>query len=329
MTAAAAKLVTVWGMLAKVEASYGAGATMTTTADGVLLSEEALAELSFLHDGAHAPAAGAGGFWLPDAPSGKSVKFSAKVEGRGSGTAYAAAMVPPDIHTLLRASGHSATITTTGGSESVVYAPITPPVTAATSAALTLYTRGQKWDVTGAFADVGFEIDAGGFMVFNFDVQGLVAAPTDVTLPSITYSAVQPPKAASLVCTIGGTTHVVRRIVFKKGAVISPRADAAASGAHAGFAFGRRSPTLTVTFETPALATQDIYADQLAGTARAIAITVGSTQYKRLKFAAANAVIMADGIKESADGAVALVEVTYRLAQSTPAADDDYSITAD
>lgn len=327
-TSAAAKLVTVWGLLGKSESGYGTAATMTTTVDGILLMEEAVAQIGYLHDGEHAPNAGSGGMWRPAAPSGKYAKFTAKCEVRGAGTAYAAATLPPDVPVLMLASGHSKTVATTGGSESVTFANITPPLVAATSASFDAYARGMKFPMTGAYADFGFDLEAGGFIVFNFDVQALCGAPTDVTLPTITYSAVQPAKAASITLTIGSWSPVVRKVSFKKNAVITARADANQAG-HAGFAIGRRAPEITITVESPAIATGDPWGDQLAGTARAIALTVGATQYNRVKFNAAQAYLKADGIKEGSDGGIATLDLTYRLATSTPGAEDDYTVVFD
>jgi hypothetical protein len=327
MTAAAAKLVTVWGLLGKLESAYGGGATMTTTTDGIMLSEEAIASLTHIHSGEHAPAAGAGGIWAPTAPSGRAIALPVKCEARGFGTAYSATNLPPDVNVLLRISGHSATVVTTGGSESVTYAPITPPIVAAASGAFSAYTRGQLWPITGAFADMGFDID-GQFLVFNFDLQGLVGAPTDVALPAITYSAQQPCRAETVALAIGSWSPVVRKVSFKKNTVISARADKNAAG-HGGFALGRRSPQLTVTVEAPTLATLDPYADQSAGTPRAILFTVGAAAYKRAKFNAPQCYLTPDGIKEGADGNVATTELTYQCAMSAPGSDNDYTIVFD
>ena len=321
---AATKVVSILGLLGKVESSYGAGATLAAATEGILLVEDAVMALSYLHSGEHDFTAGTGGNRERGAPSGGEGQFTARVEARGSNAAYSSSEVPMDLHVLMRISGHSATVDTTPSSEKYTYDPVSSGFT---SAAFESYARGEKYVMDSAYSDFGFTVEAPGFAIFEFGVRGVVAPGadiTDVTLPSITYDTFQPPNAESASVSIGGfTTGKVRRLSFSKNLEISPRADMNTTG-HAGFTVGRRNPELEIQVEAEALATYNPYVDWDAGTAKAITFSVGATQYNKFDFTASKAILR--NISLDADGPTALLNLTFGLYTSTPIANDDYSI---
>lgn len=317
-TAAAAKLVTVFGLLGKVEASYAASTSLASATDGILLAAEAVGAISWVHKGEHAPAAWAGGVYLSAAPSGRAVKLPVKIEARGAGATYTTAVVPPDLHTLLRCSGHAATL----AAAAYTYTPVS---TGFDSGSFAAYARGELFSINGAYADMSFAIDAGGFCVFDFTIDGLMSDPTDVTLPTITYNTTQPAKAESLAVAIGAwSAPTVKKLTFKKGFVVGPRLDMNQAG-HAGFACGRRKPELVITVEEPAIATFDPYAAWKAGTTEAISFTIGSAANNKMTFNAAQGQIT--DVKASAEGPVGTLDLTISCNMTLGGANDDYKIT--
>jgi hypothetical protein len=314
------KILILYGLLAKKEPSYNAGATLSAATDGVQLAEPAEATLSYVHDGARGTAPGNAGTLKRVAQSGGSAEISLSVEGRGLGSAYGASALP-EIDALLRAAGHGATVVTTSGAETVTYAPVSASFA---SLALECYSRGQKWPMSGAYLDMGFSLDGPGLLMFNFDVSALFTIPTDVSCPSITYSAVSPPKGESIAMAIGSWSNaVVRKLSFKANRARSPRANVNAAG-HAGFSPGRRAPTLEVTVEACALATFDPYTVRKNATSLALSMLVGATLYNKIAFSAAQAQLV--DVKEESDEATALWTLSFALATSTPVANDDYSL---
>jgi hypothetical protein len=160
-------------------------------------------------------------------------------------------------------------------------------------------------------------------MVFDFALMGLVGLPSDVSVPSITYATVQPPKCESIGLTIGAWSPVVRSLGFKKNVARSPRADVNSAG-HRGFAMGRRAPELEIVVEAAALATFDPYTARRNATSFAVGFTVGDTQYNRIEFGAAQAQVT--GVQEGEDAEAALWTLTLRCPVSGLAANDDYFI---
>lgn len=314
------KLLILYGLLAKIEPSYNAGASLSASTDGVQLAEPAEATLSYIHDGARGNPPGNAGTLKRVAQSGGSAAISLSVEGRGLGSAYGASALP-EINALMRAAGYGATVVTTASAETVTYAPVSSGFV---SAALECYSRGQKWPMSGAYLDMGFSLDGPGLLTFNFDVMSLFTIPTDVACPSITYSSVLPPKGESIALAIGSWSNpVVRKLSFKANRARSARASVNAAG-HAGFSPGRRAPTFEVTVEACALSTYDPYTARKNATSAAISFLVGTAQYNKIAFAAAQAQLI--DVKEESDEATGLWTLTYALATSTPVANDDHSI---
>ena len=333
------KLLNIYGLLLKLEPSYNGGGTVVVGTDGQGLLDPAEAEVSYLHDGARiAQAPGTGNSFRRLAPSGRDFKLRYRVEGRGAGVAYSASVFPPDAHVGLRASGHSVTTVVTGGVESQTYAPLSLNDATWPSAVGEAYARGQKYPFQAAYCDMSWEIEGPGTMVFEFPLSAIqTALPTDVAVPSITYSALAttPPKAESMVWTFGNfTAGIVRNAKFSKGQTISgPRLNQNNQG-HSGFSMGGRNPTLEVTLEAVALTTADPWTAAgtfnpygLRDTAKQIPVSMvlgPSGVYNRIKFNAALAQVV--DVKEASDGPTALWTVTFECKPSSPILSDDYSL---
>jgi hypothetical protein len=315
------KLITLYGLLVKTEASYGAGGAVAAGTDGVLLMEPADMTIGYVHAGERGKAPGSGGQLKRGAQSGQFGETSFKVEGRGRGTAYGASALP-ELHALMRLSGHSATVDASIGAEKVTYAPVSAKADFA-SAVAEGYARGQKYPLTGIYGDFGFSIDGPGFIVFEFPISGLIGIPTDVSVPAITYIGADPPKAESIGLTIGAWSPVVRSLKFNANRKRSPRANVNNPG-HQGFNMGGRAPQLEIVVEAAPLATFDPFTARKNATPYAVALEVGSTQYNRIGFTAAQAQI-AD-VAEGADEDAALWTLTMPCSPTTPIANDDYQV---
>src|SRR5919108_140678 len=77
------------------------------------------------------------------------------------------ASVLPSLHTLLRIAGFDAAIDVTGGAEKVTYTP-TPGQTGFGSGVFDAYGRGQKFPLTGGYADLKISAEDENAPLFEF-----------------------------------------------------------------------------------------------------------------------------------------------------------------
>ena len=319
------KLTTRWGVLADLEASYGAGATLTAGADGHLVVEEPVPEMSFIDEGERRLAAASVGRLLKTGPTGRQFVTPIVMELVGAAVAYSATQFP-NIHKFLLASGFAGVNDTTVGVEKWTY---TPESSGFDSLGVEIYLRGHKYILTSGYCDWVLAADGPVIPRSEFTLSAIGGVPTDLALPAITYPdpTTQPPKAVDMTFTLNAVaTTVLRSFTLTLGREIAPRADDNSSG-HAGFSPGRRAPTLEVLIEAEAVATFDPYTLQNDATAQVIAAYWGSTQYNRFKIDSSNAVLSA--VSEDADGPTALWALTYELSVSQPTLEDDLTLIAD
>jgi hypothetical protein len=327
MPAAVEKLALIIGALAKIEATYGAATALAAATDGFLLAELADLNEDFAHDGERASPPGTTGHLPRGLPAGSFVETTLKAEPKGAGVAYSAAVKPPE-DVLMRASGHDAAVTLTGGAEKYVYTP-TPGQSTFASAALGLYSRGGLWTLKGAMADWSWGFDGPKTPMSEYAVKALFTSFADVAAPAIAYPApdVIPSPAATVLFIIGGvSTLSVRKMQFKAGRGLGSRLDCNAGG-HAGFTGSRRKPMLEVTIEEPLTTTYDARLKRRTAVQEALSFQVGSVQYNREKFAAPKAQLVT--VKPGTDGDVATLVLTYQLNPSVISASDEYSRTFD
>lgn len=325
MPAAPSKYVIGYGLLAKLEGSYGAGGACSAATDGVLLDE--LIKFSpsqYANDGARPAPPGSAGYQRRVKPSGRFAEYPAKVAVKGSGAAYSASVVP-NVHALLRACGLDGTVTTTGGSEKWEYTPTPVPGTFA-SAVMEIYARGQKYPMTGVLGDFTLAIGGPDVAILDCSFKALQGAVTDVSLPAITYPALatDAPKAVNLALQLGGVTMPpLRKITLKYGRAVNPRLDLQAGG-HGGFGPGRRTPTLELEYETVALATSDPFVNFDNANAFTWNFTVGSVQYNKFTLSGPSAQQMS-APEEDEDGEVAITRITLQLNPSAPNLNDEFT----
>lgn len=326
MPGAAVKLVKVIGLRAKLESTYG---TTTTPAaiDAVQLAEFLQLAISFANDGARALPPGTMGNQNRVAPSGRIAEGTAKFEPRGFGTAYSVSNLPL-AHVFFRACGLDATIVTTGGLETVTYAPTAGP-TGFASFCADLFERGQQYTLLGGLGDLS--LGAVGPVVPSLEValKGLLtAAIADAAVPSLTYtpwSALAPPKSVNVSLSLNSVTSLVLKSwMLKMNRTLGQRLDQN-SGGHAGWAVGQRAPTLELEFETPAIATLDPHALRLAGTTMAASFTIGTAQYNKYTIATSTQAQIIN-VTEGAEDPTSTTKVTLQLNPSAIGLNDEFSI---
>lgn len=313
------KTITIIGALAKVEASYAAGATFSNTTDGFELAEWSQVTVEYDDNGIRTNPPSSAGYIKKAAPSGGRGSGAMRTEIKGAGAAYSASVLPKGFHAMAQASGYTATITTTGGSEKVEYAVTNYPTVAWGSDALELYARGTKYPFSGVYADLEIGAEGPGFAYATFNWQGILGTIADANAPTITYiTAVTPPKSAgSGIFTFGNFVNAkIRSWKFILGREVFARGNMSGAGLGA----GRITPQLEVTIETTALTTTPFHAASAidpfnlfsAATDAALQIAIGATQYNKYKLVSTSAQLMAPPA-ESEDGQVALTTLTFQL----------------
>lgn len=196
------------------------------------------------------------------------------VEAAGSGTAGTA----PKFGPLLQACGFAAT---TVAGTSVTYSPVTPATDS-----VTCYHNwdGNKHEGTGARGSFDLSFKAGETGRFNFKMQGIYNAPSDVAFPTPTYSNQAAPVAFDATntptVTVAGLSACVAEFNLSVGNEI-PFFDHA--GCTKQVRITNRMVEGSFTIERPdSLATKDFYALCIAGTSSAISFTHGTVPGNRL-----------------------------------------------
>jgi hypothetical protein len=326
MPGAAAKLIKIYGVRAKVETTYGTSATPAAI-DAIQVSELPQLAVGYANDGTRALPPGTMGTQNRVVPSGRTGKTNLKFEPVGYGSAYSASNLPRG-HALFRACGLDAVVVTTGGSETVTYTP-TPGPTGFSSVTADLFARGQQYTLLGAMGDFTLGATGPTIPIFDAAVEGLLtSAVTDAAVPSLTYtpwSALAAPKSVSIALSLNSvTTLVVKSWMLKMNRKTGPRLDQN-SGGHAGWAAGGRGPTLELEIETPAIATLDLHALRLSATAMPVSLTIGSTQYNKYTIASTSQAQIVD-VVEGAEDPTSTTKITLQLNPSVLGANDEFSI---
>lgn len=221
----------------------------------------------------------------PAAPKGRFYRIRGSKEVQGYGAAYSAANLPPE-DPILVAAGFSRAVVTTLGAEKVTYAPSDDPNTG-TNDVMTVeaQTGNREYILTNAVTEsLQLSVDANGIARWEFSIVGIYNTDTEQALEAHTYSTVAPAIWANASpLSIGGVTSIIgKRLVadWRLQAAIRSKPDAVGI---AGIRVTQRDPLIQLTAETLAKATWDPEADRDAVTQRAIDVTIGATQYARVK----------------------------------------------
>lgn len=252
------KVLHVLGLLAKKEATYGAGIAMSTATDGVLLQYTdknvgAPVMLDYAFDGEMGPSVSSLAETPSVSPSGRSLRGDLPMRFRGPNGTYSSTVVP-SIHTFMEASGYTATVS----SGTITYNP-TAPGTGYSSLALEMYCRGEKWAAEGVLADLNMTGDGPAPPLFTFPIRGINSTlPTDVSAPNITYPSLPlVPLGSGILFTFGSfTAGVAYSTGFNLGRDLEgARVALTNAGGHLGFVPGLRRPRFRVVLEQAAFTT--------------------------------------------------------------------------
>lgn len=324
---AAPKNSVTWGLLARLEPTYGTLPSFSASTDGVQLMERVdIGGINYLFDGARGRGPGNFARQPRVAPTGRGLSPPGMmIEGKGAGSAYSASVLPRDLHVFLKASGYEHTVVTTGGAESVTYTP-TARNTAPASLGWKYFERAEIWQANGVYCDWEFEITAERpYGVFTFRPFGRAnEVPPEGTHADITYApTVLPPVPSPLVMTINAVTAlIIRRFAVKGGRKVTERPN---TGGHAGFQPAEREPVVEFTVEAPLYATINLKSLRDAPTTPfALSVPVAGAQYNRYTWSFPQGQI--SDVKESEDAGVALLEGTFTPHCTTANATDDISL---
>ena len=220
----------------------------------------------------------------PGVPVGRIVEFEIPWEIKGKGSAYAAST---DIEgdPLLQACGMAVAVDATPSSEKLTYS-----LAESAHASCTLYgfAGGMRYIILGTRGNVSWPITAGEQGELVFMMKGLlVADPTTVAVPASTYDSSLAPAAVGCGFTLdpgSPYTPVFDKCAFDLGNEVDPVEDGnGTDGLNEIAIIARDNPRFTVTVRKELLSTYDPVALQKAVTSHLIDLTLGGTQYNRLK----------------------------------------------
>jgi hypothetical protein len=245
------------------------------------------------------------------------------VRGTRNGAAYAAGNLP-DLHPLWLASGFSATLVTTGGSESVTYRPA---ATALPTATCYYYQDGILHKLIGAAgSSLDLSWDAGGPIVAAVTMRGVAPAATAIALPAGgVFGTSLPPVVENVAFTLGGSDiGILRRFQLSIPQTVSTRLSANAPGALAPMRVRKRTITATVTVEEDTLAVRDWEGLHRAQTRLAAGWLLGASsgvaQYNRV--GCSMPAVAVRSVARSSDNGTAIVTLGLELSDSTAEAND-------
>jgi len=212
---------------------------------------------------------------------GELVEVSFDVELKGSGTAGTA----PPISPLLRACGMDETIS---AGVSVGYLPVSTGFEMCT-----LYVSKDdiQHKILNCMGDVQIVGEAGKYVKATFTMKGTYSAPSDVSIPTATYSSVLPPRLLSAGLTLGGYSPIATKFEIGLKNEISRRDSMNEATGVLGVDITGRTPGGSIDPEVVTLATKDFWAAWSARTDMAFEVTVGASAGNICTISAPKAVI--------------------------------------
>ncbi len=251
----------------------------------------------------------------PGAPRGRIMNLDYRVQLMGAGVAYASSpAVRPECDPLLMSCGMSRTHVDTSPIETVTYALVD---TGHSSCTYYAYAGGKLFRVVANRGTWTWSPTAGGLGEIRFQLQGLLSvAPTEADpVPAITYDSVVPPAAVTMGFAIvpNGQSSWTPRAA---GMEVLPGQEAdrfddpnAADGIE-GFFIGDTQPRFSFTPRTEDLSDYDAYAHAASRLDHTIDLTLGDTQYNRVKLDVNLAYLMNDP-QPAEDGRFAAWQAEY------------------
>lgn len=299
-------------ILAKIETTYGVDPTPTGAANAILVRNLNVTPQSSQMVGRDVIRPYLGNFEQLMAST--HVELDFEVEAAGAG----AAGTVPGYGALLRACGMSETVT---ASTKVEYKPVS---TGFESVTVYFNVDGVQHKITGARGDVELSINSAQIPVFKFKFVGIYNAPTDVALPTVSYSGFQTPLVANTVNTPSfsffGVSPVLQDLSFQLGNTVDYRTLIGSQYVQ----LTDRKAAGQVTFEANTIATKDWFSTAIANGLGALSLTHGT--------AAGNKVILASSTVDllqptyTDNNGVQMIQCGYVMTPST-AGNDEFVLT--
>ncbi len=271
------------------------------------------------------------------APSGRGATLVLPSYFWPAGIAYASGVKPlNNFHNLMLLCGYAATGSFTGGSEKWTYQMAADTVVPYSQ---TMYAYGPQ--VSGASTMELYKLFGGlGSLKMSFadpkpalftaTVKGSFGGdPTEVATPTPTLTGTPlPPLSTSVAFSYGSfSTGVVYSADFDLQRAMQPRVAQSNSGNHFGYVPFGHDPILNVYLERTLFATWNPYTIRAAAGSAALNLTLGSTQYFKIAFDAAQAQLVGD-IKPVSKNGVACWQLQFHCPPSTFAGTDSHTWTA-
>lgn len=220
----------------------------------------------------------------PGTPAGRVVSIDYTVQLMGAGAAYSSSTpVRPECDPLIMACGMSRTHVDTGSSESVTYALAD---SGHSSCTIWAYAGKKLFKVVGCRGTWTWSPQAGGLGQISFQLQGMLStAPTNSTVPSITYDSTVPPAAVgmSLALNPGSSwSPAVSGLEISAGCQLQRMDDVNGADGLEGFFISAQAPIVSFQPRVVDLTDYSAYSLAAAATAHTIDCTLGSTQYNRV-----------------------------------------------
>lgn len=339
---ALAKILHVVGLLGKEETVNYTAVAVSNTTDGIELQysaryQGAPMEFSWVADGDLGPSVSALGNVAGVAPSGFMIKGDLPFRSRPAGVAYSASVVPSG-HRMFKAGGLVAVGAFGAGTETWTYTP-SPAGLTYTTLSNELYTAQEKWAVAGLIGSLKFDAPDTKPAIWQLaGAQGIPTLPVDAAMPAITYPVVTilPPLSSSIALTIGSLTSanvVVYSHSFDYQRQLTPRVAQSGSGGYLGSVPGDFNPILVVEIERTAAVTGAPYTSSTAidpirlknsGQVVALTLVKGTAQYfkETINFPQCQVI----DVKASNKDAIPTWKITFRAHNSTPSANDSFSM---
>ncbi|XAI95670.1 hypothetical protein [Microcystis phage Mae-JY22] len=303
-------------LLYKVETTKGTDASPTPSANLIMPDTDLNIATAIESDSGAGELKGTFGPGLPVTTKQLlSLDFQGRVRGLGAGVA---ALVNPDIHPLLMASGHKVTTAGNGTStpRSATYSP-TSVIANLKSCTGYFYEDGLLWKLLGSVCDLSFEAQLGQSLKVKSKLQGKYTVPTTVGVPTFTAPSQHIFRATNTLLSFSdGSALNIGSFTFDSGTKVE---EAYETGLHE-FNVTDRAPMITIDPRSVASATE--WNALSANTSFALTATFTAPNGETLVFTAPRAVL-AEVTRQTRAGQI-ISQRKYQLCETT--SDDQYEI---
>jgi len=183
------------------------------------------------------------------------------------------------------------------------------------SATVYAYFDGLLHKITGCYGSHTFIAEAGQYARWEFSLQGLYTAPTDVTFPtSTTTDTTKPPIVQSGTWVIGAFSPVVQALNIDLAIEITQRPDMNSADGLKGLRIVGRDPSGSINPEADLIANKDFWTEWSNATGQNINGNIGSVAGEKMKTTIIQAVYRTIGYGDR--GGIRTNEIPFSLAES-------------